>query len=298
MGKPRVLHYDVASMLSLGARTRQEDAVAVAFPGGSDLGFAVLSDGMGGHASGDLASRAIVTEMFTSLTLRDGAASIPNCLFGAVRRANAGVKACVKARPACQGMGGTVLATQIKGDKLHWISVGDSILYLFRDQKLQRLNADHSMAPQLDLLASQGAMSVAEAQTHPQRNCLTSALNGGAIAEVDCPDVPLTLQQDDIVLQASDGLQFLPDPIIEALLMRGCKDTSHDIARDLLEAVATLNDPEQDNTALVVIRATRPWDGIRKGPLQKTSQAMAKALHRAITPAWPGVASEKVGSKP
>ncbi|ABD57060.1 PP2C family protein-serine/threonine phosphatase [Jannaschia sp. CCS1] len=279
--------YDVASILSVGARERQEDAVAVAFPDRTDLGFAVLSDGMGGHAAGDLASRAIVAEMFASLTLREATAAtpIPEILCGAVRRANEGVKACIEASPDHGGMGGTVVATQISGDKLHWISVGDSVLYLFRDQKLRRLNADHSMAPQLDLMVAKGAMTQAEAEAHPQRNCLTSAITGGPIDEVDCPDRPIVLEHDDIVLQASDGLQFLPDPIIEALLLRARNNSSQQIARDLMDALDTLNDPEQDNTSIVVIRANAPGRQSRKGILGRGSGAMVKALRRAVKPA-------------
>ena len=64
------LRLDTAAALSLGARERQEDALATAFAEGADLSFAVLSDGMGGHASGDLASRIIVSEVFSELTVR------------------------------------------------------------------------------------------------------------------------------------------------------------------------------------------------------------------------------------
>ena len=55
--------FDAASAISLGRRDHQEDAVAVDFPTGAGLGFAVISDGMGGHAAGDIASKIVVTEM-------------------------------------------------------------------------------------------------------------------------------------------------------------------------------------------------------------------------------------------
>ncbi len=280
------LEFDVSSALALGARSRQEDALAVAFPVGMDHGFAILSDGMGGHASGDLASRTIVAEMFAGLslgTLHPGA-DLPNVLRASMRNANANLTECVKEQPTHQGMGGTVVAAVAVRDKLHWISVGDSVLYLFRDETLSRLNADHSMAPQIDLMLARGMLSEAEAADHPQRNCLTSALMGGAVSHVDCPEEPTTLRPDDILILASDGLQFLPDPIIEALLLRARRDGSQEIAQDLMDALSTMDDPEQDNTSIVVIRVQQAKRRVRPSSIRSTSNAMFKAFRRAVTP--------------
>ncbi|MEX3015968.1 PP2C family serine/threonine-protein phosphatase [Gymnodinialimonas hymeniacidonis] len=278
--------FDIASALAQGTRSRQEDAVAVSFPFGARDGFAILSDGMGGHAAGDLASRAIVSEVFAALTMQESArqAAPSDALRGAVEKANTGLKACLAARPDHEGMGGTVVATYLAGRDLHWVSVGDSVLYLFRDEKLSRLNADHSMAPQLDLMAANGAMTKAEAAAHPQRNCLTSALTGETLTEIDCPDAPLELRADDILVLASDGLQYLPDPIIEALLLRARNEPSRIIANDLLEALATLNDPDQDNTSLVVIRPMLRKCVTRNSGLFQAPSAMLKAMRRAVTP--------------
>ena len=61
------IRYDVASVLNRGHRDYQEDALATDFPLGADFGYAVLSDGMGGHAAGDVASKIVVTEVFSEL---------------------------------------------------------------------------------------------------------------------------------------------------------------------------------------------------------------------------------------
>ncbi|NKX44431.1 PP2C family protein-serine/threonine phosphatase [Roseicyclus persicicus] len=280
---------DAAAALAQGARTRQEDALAVAFPDGAERGFAVLSDGMGGHAAGDLASRIIVAEVFAELTIgqaaRDGAGpDIRRLLRKAVDQANASLQAHAEARRADQGMGGTVIATILDGDGLHWISVGDSVLYLFRDNALSRLNADHSMAPQIDLMAAQGMISVEQAQAHPQRNCLISALTGDEIEAIDCPDQPLRLREGDVVILASDGLQFLPDPIIEAVLLRARQEDSRTMAQDLLDALARMDDPEQDNTSIVVLRVTalRPRDRAARGWIARSG--LLRAWRRTVAP--------------
>lgn len=251
---------DVSSALSHGSRARQEDALVTAFSGGTDVGFAILSDGMGGHAAGDLASRIIVTEIFAELTLRSSDpefahSDIPAQLQEAVAVANECLRAHIDAAPTTSGMGGTVIATVVADNRLYWISIGDSPLYLYRGGRLIRINDDHSMAPQIDLMARQGVIDEETARNHPQRNCLTSALLGEDIAEIDCPDDPLTLKPDDLVIVASDGLQFLEDEAIAEILDHAADEDSRDIAAALMGGVAALADPDQDNTSLVVIKA-------------------------------------------
>jgi len=279
------LRIDAASAISQGARSRQEDALATSFLQGADIGFAVLSDGMGGHAAGDVASRVIVTEIFAELTMRlgNGAAdttTIPAILRRAMKIANHCLKAHIDDHPDLRGMGGTVVVAVATGQGLYWLSVGDSPLYLFRDRQLVRLNDDHSMAPQIDLMVREGLMDAEIGRNHPQRSCLTSALLGEDIGEVDCPDTAFELRDGDLVLLASDGLQFLPDERIEAVLRRSGRGQSARIADDLMSGVAALDDPEQDNISLVVIKA-----GGGTAPSGSSPSLSLGALQRAVSSA-------------
>jgi serine/threonine protein phosphatase PrpC len=211
---------------------------------------------------------------------------LPALLRHAVTQANETLGAHAAAAAETRtGMGGTVVATIFSGGRLHWISVGDSVLYLFRDMTLTRLNADHSMAPQIDLMVKRGMLGPEEALRHPQRNMLTSALMGEEIAEIDCPDASFELREGDVIILASDGLQFLPDPIIEALLIRARNHDCRRIARDLLEAVDKLDDPEQDNVSLIVACVTpceKP-EGVARGWLSRTG--LLAPWRRDVSPA-------------
>ncbi len=256
---PRAVRYDVASAQSLGGRERQEDALAVSCPEGAEFGFAVVSDGMGGHAAGDLASRIIVAEIFAELILRGRgpmgeAPELSALLSEAVETANASLRAQIEACPEQSGMGGTVVATALVAGGLQWASVGDSVLYLLREGKIERLNDDHSMGPEIDMMAARGMIDEETARTHPQRNCLTSALTGQAIPEVDCPARRLELRDGDILLVASDGLQTLSDARIAAIVAARAAAESRDIAAALIDAIAACEKPEQDNTSVVVIK--------------------------------------------
>lgn len=285
MNKAARIGFDVSSAVNIGARSRQEDTLAVAFPEGLGHGFAMVSDGMGGHASGDLASRTIIAEMYANLTLGnlEDDVDLPALLRDGIERANASLASQVTSTSGNAGMGGTIIAAVAKNEKLYWISVGDSVLYLFRNNTLSRLNEDHSMAPQIDLMLARGLLTETAAANHPQRNCLTSALMGSRIAQIDCPEEPFSLLPGDIVILASDGLQFLPDPIIEALLFRARRDGSRDIVQDLMDAVATINDPEQDNTAIVVLRAETARAPMRPGGIRSKSAAVFRAIRRAVS---------------
>ena len=67
MWRSREPRYDVASGISQGARDYQEDAITADFPVGAEAGFVVLADGMGGHAAGDVASKIVLTEVYSEL---------------------------------------------------------------------------------------------------------------------------------------------------------------------------------------------------------------------------------------
>lgn len=287
MSEPDDLTIEATSALSQGARNRQEDAVATWFPQGSSIGFSVLSDGMGGHKAGDVASQVIVTEVFAELSLRLTRqdyvpAAIPGMLRTAALIANECLKTHIKSNPDCSDMGGTVLIIVVVHRQLYWLSVGDSPLYLYRGGRLSQLNADHSLAPQIDHMVAQGLMNFEAAQNHPQRNCLTSALTGGDIAEIDCPQKPLCLLADDVIISASDGLQFIPDDAINGVLTRVNGKPTTVIADALMSAVAAVNDPDQDNVSMAVLSVRDSAEAVRNLRNGAAAGGAFKALRSAI----------------
>ena len=101
-------HFDVASAVSQGQREHQEDALIADFPIGSDLGFAVLADGMGGHSAGDIASKIVVTEVFSELKLQSGdtqefETKVQDILKNAAIAANECVMGHVRSNPETHG---------------------------------------------------------------------------------------------------------------------------------------------------------------------------------------------------
>ena len=253
------IRFDVACVLNRGRRDYQEDALAVDFTVGEDLAYAVLSDGMGGHAAGDVASKIVVTEVFSELKFQsadvDGLdEELPIVLTKAAHAANACMAAHAAENPETKGMGATLVATVVLHGKLFWISIGDSPLFLWRDGRLRQLNEDHSLAPQIDFMVSTGLMAAEVGANHPDRNALTSVLAGEDIIKIDCPRIPFDLRDGDVLICSSDGLQFLENDAIAAILADCDGLASEAMADALIDGLAELDDPDQDNIAMTVIR--------------------------------------------
>ena len=256
------LIYDSAMAIDLGRRERQEDAVVSDFPSGQAFGFVVLADGMGGHAAGDIASKIVVTEVFSELKLQSGdphllEPNIATILKDAAIHANACVRLYAQENPNANGMGATLLAPVLVEDRLYWVSVGDSPLYLFRNGTLRRLNENHTLGSQIEYLVSNGLMTREEAMAYPDQTCLTSVLIGDEISQLDCSAEPMTVMEGDILIAASDGLQFISEDQIEGVLRFKQRCTAEEISTALKKEIQKLDDPCQDNLSLCVIKAMR-----------------------------------------
>lgn len=263
--------YDVATAVTKGARDYQEDAIVTDFQIGAELGFAVLADGMGGHAAGDVASKIIVTEVFSELKLQSSDPEnfenrVGEILTEAALSANQCINGHVRSHPDATGMGATLVAPVLIRNRLFWISVGDSPLYLFRDGELRQLNEDHSMAPQIDFMIKSGLIGAETGRNHPDRHCLTSVLIGDEVARIDCPSEPFEVVPGDILIVASDGLQTLENSEIEALLRDNRDAAAEELVRLLLERLEQAADPDQDNATFSVIRIENARETQSEGP--------------------------------
>jgi serine/threonine protein phosphatase PrpC len=216
-----------------GARPYQEDSWALRGLADDAL-LAVLADGMGGHTGGSIASRLAVGAFI--MAVEQGGS-----LAEALQAANLAIAEGVSRKPELRGMGSTLVAVMVKGDAVMWISVGDSPLYLVQDGGLERLNADHSMVPQIDELVTRGVLSAAEAAHHPGRHTLREAVMGERLTLID--QGSRSLQPGGRLLVCSDGIQSLDDARIAEKAARP--------AQELIEAVLAVAAPAQDNVTVI-----------------------------------------------
>ena len=212
---------------------------------------------MGGHTSGQRASQiaveAFIEEFFQHQPTAESndAFALHESLMFANERIS---KSIDDSRGELEGMGTTLLAATVSTrNGVQWISVGDSPLFLFREDSLRRLNADHSMRPFIAEEIAQGKLEAEALAHHPQRNVIRSALLGEDIPIIDAPAAPFVLQPGDILLFASDGLQTLDDAGIAAFLRENRDATAPQLIRGLLAAVEELKNPKQDNVTIAAV---------------------------------------------
>ena len=177
-------------------RQSNQDAVYV------DDSLALVADGMGGHAAGEVAS-AIAIEM-----IRLGFSSRPTVegLYNAINEANLAVLADARENPEHFGMGTTVIAVGLTRDSEGVTSptlfhVGDSRAYQLRDGALRQLSEDHSVAEEW---VRMGRLTPEEAAVHPRRHQLTRAVGVEDTIAIDV--VSIHAQPGDRLLLCSDGL--------------------------------------------------------------------------------------------
>lgn len=241
-----------------GKRANQEDAFAIWPPGaqaatarGEGL-LAVVADGMGGHAGGEVAGELACETFVAAFTAADGA--VGERLEGALDAGNKAIAARAAEDDELRGMGCTLIGAWVDGEGLRWVSVGDSLLLLFRAPEVLRLNADHSLGAFLDDQAHKKLISAAEAESNPYRNALRSALTGKAIEIVDLHAEPYPLAAGDWVVLASDGIASLDGDEIGDIVYASREGAPETMADNLIAAVLAKQEPEQDNTTVIVIR--------------------------------------------
>lgn len=208
----RATHWSIrAACVSDVGRVRQqnEDQCLVA----PEHNLFIVSDGVGGHQAGEVASKAVVTVLPPIIEQRVARIRVPlteaieHALRDAIVEFSQRLQAESMGRAGLQGMGATVVVCLLRGSQAHLAHMGDSRIYLFRQERLMQLTEDHSV---IGLLLRYGEITPEKARTHPARGRLSRYVGMEGAA---CPDVQtVQLQSGDRLLLCSDGLtNMVPD---------------------------------------------------------------------------------------
>lgn len=217
-----------------------------------DSGFAggqlfLVADGMGGHAGGDVAS-SITTHAMAMLDTEPAGspAAAASRLRHALLETNAKLRATVRDRPELAGMGTTFSGFITIGDKLALAHIGDSRLYLLRDNRLSQVTKDHTFVQRL---VDSGKITEEEAKTHPRRSVLMRVL-GDVDSSPQIDTEVLDTRPDDVWLLCSDGLcGYVEDVDIERILRR--RTSLQDAVDGLIDKSLAHGAP--DNVTVVIV---------------------------------------------
>ncbi|MCX5804751.1 MAG: Stp1/IreP family PP2C-type Ser/Thr phosphatase [Proteobacteria bacterium] len=208
-------------ILAVGAKTdtgmvrqKNEDNLCVI----ESIGLLVVADGMGGHASGEVASKIAVDVIKGYFDAQNAGKQLQigscrsefseetNWLCSAIRLANQAVFEASRGNVQFHGMGTTIAAVLITGKRLSIAHVGDSRVYLIRSGGIEQLTDDHSIVSEQ---VKRDIITREQARESEMKNILTRALGVAEDVEVDLGE--LSLFDNDVLLLCSDGLTNMVD---------------------------------------------------------------------------------------
>jgi PPM family protein phosphatase len=227
-----------------------------------ELDLYVLSDGMGGQASGEVASR-IATETIVAHCRAsrrnpalpfigghlDGVSAASNRLASAIRLANREICDAARTSTSHRGMGATIVAVWFQHGRMTLAHVGDSRAYRFRSGQLEQLTKDHSFVAEQ---VRHGIISEHEADSSSMQSVLLRALGAESEVEIDV-DEQLVIKGDTFLL-CSDGLtRELSDVQISAVL--SATNNAEEAAERLVDLANQAGGG--DNVTVIVLRHVR-----------------------------------------
>ena len=238
----------VGSLQNIGGRPYQEDSSGVANL--SDGALAVVADGMGGLSNGDKVSQKIIfTMMGFAKALR------PGQMDGVLSQMVKGTVDVVNRMLGKDGLyksGSTLMAVLVRGNRFHWIAVGDSHIYLFRDGQLIQLNQEHNRGQDLLRHAIAGELTFDEVRADPKKSGLTSFIGMGEIKYVEKSLDSIALHPGDRIVLMTDGVfNALSDSEIAAVLAQNPDVKT--AARMMEQGVLSKAAPHQDNFTAVIL---------------------------------------------
>jgi PPM family protein phosphatase len=260
-------------------RRRNEDAYVIAPP------LFAVADGMGGAQAGEVAAR-LATAAFHEYHEADELQ--PEQRVGAIiQEANRRIYERARADTEVSGMGTTITAALVEGERVVIGHVGDSRAYRLRGGRLEQLTDDHSLVA--DLVRG-GRISPEEAETHPQRSVITRAL--GTDAQVDVDSLAVDAEPGDVFLLCSDGLTtMLADEEILDIVGRG-KSLEH-AGKDLVKAANRRGGEDNITVVLFAVEADEPLEetAVMTGDGRASREDLEDTLTGLEAPTLQGVPS-------
>ena len=243
-------HPQIAKVHCIGGRSYQQDSLGHTQVLGGSGTLAMVADGMGGLSSGDQVSQQII---MTGLNYAAAMTSVTeaNPLVDMVGQVNADVNRML-GPDLIYKCGSTLIAVLAVKDRFHWISVGDSRIYLYRAGFVNQLNTDHDLMQLWMPEILSGDRSYAAAAQDPEGRKVTSFIGMGELKYLDYSRQAIRLRRGDRLVLMTDGVYGAVPPETMAVIFKANQNVS-DAAQALEQAVREAALPHQDNyTALIL----------------------------------------------
>jgi serine/threonine protein phosphatase PrpC len=240
-----------------GGRAVNEDAYG--FWAGTDCWFCALSDGVGGHAGGDIASKLVVQQILAWFYRQPD--STPANLLAALRAANDALVGEQRRCPELADMRATilVLAVDTRRATATWGHLGDTRLYCLRGNAIVSQTRDHSVTQSM---VDAGYLAPGDVRGSPQRNALLAALGDADQCEPRIEAAPLQLRDGDLFLLCTDGFwEYVEEADMERALATAAAPEAW--LRQLEQLVVERGRPGQDNYSALAVACCDPCVTVR-----------------------------------
>lgn len=193
----------------------------------------VISDGVGGHLAGEVASAEAVNVLLQEYYFGNYSKKLPNRLKQSFAHTATHIFDLSKHHKGFSNMQCTLTALLLRQDQYFIAHAGDSKVFLLRSETLTQLTKDHSLVAKL---VRMGLISNEQAKTHPYKHMLIRALGESPLLPIDL--VTGTLQQGDIFCLITDGiLEHLNETELKTYLLENENDSLDNIQKKLIKEV-------------------------------------------------------------
>ncbi len=240
----------------LGTRKNQQDTVFGDTNETRTLG--IVCDGMGGMNGGEIASQTAARILAEDYLKAGNINNIPDFFHKEAIKMNQAVCDLTDENNKPLNGGTTVVAVIVENDFLYWLSIGDSKIYIIRNEEIVAVNREHNYRMSLNEKLKKGLITEEEYKAEEgQAEALISYLGIEKLSLMDINQKPFKLLENDIVLLCSDGLyKRLPDSEIRELISYEEPDMVR-AAKRLTDVVMMRTQKSQDNTSVVVMQYGR-----------------------------------------
>jgi PPM family protein phosphatase len=242
--------------------------------------LAILSDGIGGHRAGEVASELAVNTIIHYASSSDGKTP-PLILEEAITYASQAIFQQAQKNPEQAGMGATCACVWISADRLYTATVGDSRIYLMRGETIQQISTDHTWIQEA---LDRGLIQPEQVNGHPNAHVIRRYLGSPTPPEVDFRirlegtegdlNQGVKLLPDDLLLLCSDGLT---DLVSNAEILSTFRSASMDDAGQQLIDLANQRGGH-DNITLVAILVPALHETMPLKPVRRESALSARSL--------------------
>lgn len=240
-----------------GTRNYQQDCAAVPseeLQMSLNKNICVLSDGMGGLKGGEIASKLCAEKIFVDYYSDNNFDNPLDFLCYEIDKVDMLVCDLTDEKGELLNSGATLLCVIVENDVFYWASVGDSRIYLIRNDEISLLTRDHCYYLELLQKVDDGLISIQEANEHKDKDALISYIGMNGVSIVDTSEHAIPFENDDIILLCSDGLyKSLNDEEIKEIVIEH-KDNINLAANILTERAVDKRPFGQDNTTVILIK--------------------------------------------